>query len=230
MPRAPPPRRRAPPDGIPWSLSSSPSLCPLPSFCAVVADARLCWTFYPSRVVRAGSEPARMPGLLSGNPLAQAITFGDLDQQLVVVADDPVNPKLHNPLHGLLVVDCVRHDLEAPRLQPGHLGPVEVLRVLAQVPVLGLDHFLVRVVDLQVGRDGGGAGPADELAEVADLPPVLRRGPRALDLRVVVVGAQRALVGQSLALLGAVLPDEGDRFYVGVEVPRGADRAPVEGL
>src|SRR5215213_3781217 len=83
--------------------------------------------------------------------LPQAVALGDLDQELVVVADDPIDAEVDHMLHRRLVVDRVGYDFETLGLQPGHRRAVVVSRVLTQVPVLRNDSTLVGVVDLPVG-------------------------------------------------------------------------------
>src|SRR5215210_3163465 len=98
------------------------------------------------------SPPAHDPPSFDGSAgSAQAVAFGDLDQQLVVVADDPVDAEVDHPLHRSHIVDRVRYDFETLGLQPWYRWAVVVSRVLTQVPVIGNDRTLMGVMDLPVG-------------------------------------------------------------------------------
>src|SRR5215212_2482288 len=162
-----------------------------------------------------GSSMHPQPALLSCS--SETVTPGDFDQEFVVVADDPVDAEVDEPLHRRRVVDGVRYDLESLGLQLWYGRAVVVEGILPQVPVLRYDRALVGVVHLPVGRDGRCAHAAHERSEVLLGPPVLGRGPRALHARIVVDRAQGTLVGQAAALIGTVLPDQSHRLDARVE-------------
>src|SRR5215208_191118 len=59
-----------------------------------------------------GSSMHPQPALLSCS--SETVTSGDFDQEFVVVADDPVDAEVDEPLHRRRVIDGVRYDLERP--------------------------------------------------------------------------------------------------------------------